>query len=176
MQIENVVILSVVALLAAGCGFAFAQSNSQPGKGQISSGSSKASTGDVVQLLKDVRDAKAGCAIPDGAPKEICRLLQYFKTNGITWSGFNHSKDDLEPGVVDEVYLRNVTGLNANDAVLISLMKNEKEANECLVPQEDPESQKECQIAVNGRLVVQIQFVGDHADKIKLLVAAFRKQ
>lgn len=176
MQVENIVILSVVGLLAVGCGFAFAQAKSQPSKeGQDGAGSSKPKHALTAQPIKDLLDAKAGCMIPDNVEPDIGGLLQYFKTNGVTWSGFNHSKDDMEPGVVDEVYLRNVTGKNANDALLVGLMKTEKEANEWLIPQENPESEKECEIAVNGRLVIQIQFLGDYANKIKKLVTSYRK-
>jgi hypothetical protein len=127
----------------------------------------------TLQPIMDILDARAGGVIPGHVVPEIRCLLEYLNGHGVVWSGFNHSKDDLEQGVVDEVYLRNVTGKSSDDALLVSLMKNEKDAEEWLAPPEDPEAEKECEIAVNGRLVVQIQFTGPEADRIKRLVADY---
>ena len=57
----------------------------------------------TLQPIMDILDARAGGVIPGHVVPEIRCLLEYLNGHGVVWSGFNHSKDDLEQGVVDEI-------------------------------------------------------------------------
>ena len=73
------------------------------------------------------------------------------------------------------IYLRNVTGKDDEDAIDVRLEKSEESAKVWLTPQEIPESEQEAIWAVNGRLVVCIQFLGQEALRIKKLVDGYKK-
>jgi hypothetical protein len=153
MNTGVIVILSVAALMIVGCYILF------------------------VHATKDIRSMKAGCVVPDDVHPEIVKLLTYLKANGVSWSGYSHDKKipASEVDVVDMIYLYNVSGKGELDALDVRLEKSEASAKLWLTPQDKPESEQEDIWAVNGCLAVDIQFIGEKANRIKRLIEEFKK-
>lgn len=170
MHIVDILIVSLLVLVAGWCVVAFGQNSLVGGVREKSAG-----VGDAIKLIKDLRSMKAGCVIPKDVHPEIMKLVEYLKANGVKWTGYVHNKDRLPEESVDWVYLRNVTGKDELDALDVRLEKSEALARLWLTPQDKPASEQEDIWAVNGCLAVDIQFIGEEASRIKKLVEAYKK-